>query len=111
MNKQKIVEILETYTSNTVYPGIRVNNIPAWQIKYIADEIQALQVVEDRGWYNNIEFNCPLCNKRIAVPVEKPPKEGADMTTEEKHEFALELVRTGQIGANTYNVIHSYLYP
>ena len=27
-----------------------------------------------------------------------------------KHEFALELVRTGQIGAKTYNVIYAYLY-
>jgi len=32
------------------------------------------------------------------------------MTKDEKHEFILELVREGQIGANTYNVIYEYLY-
>ena len=103
MNKEQIVEILGKFLLG--------NMTGEFVLDECADEIMALQIVEDRGWYNNIEFNCPVCSKRIAVPVEKPPKEGADMTTEEKHEFALELVRTGQIGANTYNVIHSYLYP
>ena len=31
------------------------------------------------------------------------------MTTKEKHEFILELVRNAQIGANTYNVLYEYL--
>lgn len=32
------------------------------------------------------------------------------MSKEKKHEFLLELVRKGQIGANTYNVAYEYLY-
>lgn len=32
------------------------------------------------------------------------------MTTKEKHEFVLELVREGQIGAKTYNAIYAYLF-
>ena len=31
------------------------------------------------------------------------------MTTEEKKEFVMELIREGQIGANTANVILEYL--
>jgi len=98
MNKEQIVEILGKFLLG--------NMTGEFVLDECADEIMALQIVEDRGWYNNIEFNCPLCNKRIAIPVDK---EG-NMTTEEKHEFALELVRTGQIGAKTYNVIYAYLY-
>ena len=33
-----------------------------------------------------------------------------EATKEQKHNFALELVRKGQIGAKTYNVIYEYLY-
>jgi len=32
------------------------------------------------------------------------------MSADEKHEFVLELVREGQIGANTYNVLYDYIY-
>jgi len=108
MNKEQIVEILACAIGSAYIQGA-TNKPFDLKPEPFADEILALQIVEDRGWYNNIEFNCPVCSKRIAVPVEKPPKEGADMTTDKKHEFALELVRTGQIGAKTYNVIYAYL--
>ena len=80
MNKEQIVEILGKFLLG--------NMTGEFVLDECADEIMALQIVED------------------AIPVDK---EG-NMTTEEKHEFALELVRTGQIGAKTYNVIYAYLY-
>ena len=104
MNKEQIVEIL-AYAIGSAYIQGATNKPFDLKPEPFADKILALQIVEDRGWYNSIEFNCPVCSKRIAVPVDK---EG-NMTTEEKHEFALELVRTGQIGAKTYNVIYAYL--
>ena len=64
--------------------------------KYACEISMTKALLEERS--NNRKKECP------------PMDKGDSMTKEQKHEFALELVRKGQIGAKTYNSIYEYLF-